>query len=62
MTERAHCSCHDISRTEFSEACERGAHNVKACFKQLGCLPKCANCIPLVRQVLNEHQQEAPNK
>lgn len=60
MTERTHCTCHDFTVEDFQNACNRGAHNVKTCFKTLGCLPQCNKCIPLVRSVLNEFTGQAP--
>lgn len=54
MTERTHCSCYDIDIETFRAACAAGAHSVKTCFKHIGCLPKCNNCIPMVRRVLDE--------
>lgn len=51
---RTRCSCHDIPIDAFRAACRQGAHNVKTCFKAIGCLPKCNNCIPMVRSVLAE--------
>jgi bacterioferritin-associated ferredoxin len=56
VTERTRCTCHDIDAETFREACRAGAHNVKTCFKTIGCLPKCNGCIPLVRSVLGEFQ------
>ncbi|MBL1379500.1 (2Fe-2S)-binding protein [Zobellella iuensis] len=60
MTERTHCTCHDLDIEAFRGACGAGAHNVKTCFKHLGCLPKCANCVPMVRKVLGEHAAGQP--
>lgn len=50
--ERTRCTCHDIDRDTFRNACEQGATTVKTCFKHIGCMPKCNNCIPMVRRVL----------
>jgi bacterioferritin-associated ferredoxin len=61
LTERTKCTCHDIDEETFRAACRAGAHNVKTCFKTIGCLPKCNNCIPLVRSVLSEFQNSAQN-
>lgn len=52
MRQRIRCTCHDIEIDTFREACRQGATSVKTCFKHLGCLPKCNNCIPMVRSVL----------
>lgn len=60
MNERTRCTCHDLSVDQFRSACADGAHNVKTCFKTLGCLPQCNKCIPLVRSVLNEFSGQAP--
>jgi len=56
VNERDRCTCHDIGADRFREACAAGAHNVKTCFKTIGCLPKCNNCIPMVRSVLCEFE------
>lgn len=48
------CTCHGISQEAFRRACERGARSVKACFRLLGRLPKCGNCIPLLKRILRE--------
>jgi bacterioferritin-associated ferredoxin len=53
---REHCTCHDISEARFRAACAAGADSVKACFKHIGCMPKCANCVPMIRKVLREHE------
>jgi bacterioferritin-associated ferredoxin len=53
-TEGSRCTCHNISQEEFRFACRRGARSVKACFRLLGRLPKCSNCIPLLRRILRE--------
>lgn len=60
MNERTHCSCHDIGIETFRDACAHGAHSVKTCFKSIGCMPKCNNCIPMVRSVLTEFAQQTP--
>jgi bacterioferritin-associated ferredoxin len=52
--EKSCCSCHGIGQEEFRLACRRGARSVKACFKLLGRLPKCGNCIPLLKRILRE--------
>jgi bacterioferritin-associated ferredoxin len=54
MNERHICTCHDIDIEKFRAACKSGARNVKTCFIAIGCLPKCSNCIPMVRSVLAE--------
>lgn len=54
MNDQTTCTCHNISIDAFRSACQSGAHNVKTCFKTVGCLPKCSNCIPMVRRVLAE--------
>lgn len=58
MSERTQCTCHGISIDAFRAACASGAHNVKTCFKTIGCLPKCNNCIPMVRSVLASSPSE----
>lgn len=58
--EKSCCTCHGISQEEFRLACRHGAHSVKACFKLLGRLPKCGNCIPLLKRILRE-QAYPPN-
>ncbi|WP_169337472.1 (2Fe-2S)-binding protein [Psychromonas hadalis] len=50
--QRTMCTCHNIARERFQSACEQGAQSVKSCFKQMGCMPKCSDCIPMVRAVL----------
>lgn len=50
--ERYHCTCHNLGADDFIKACSGGAHNVKACFKFHGRLPKCNNCIPMVKDIL----------
>jgi bacterioferritin-associated ferredoxin len=57
MNDRNTCTCHNISIDDFRSACQSGAHNVKTCFKTIGCLPKCNNCIPMVRSVLAEFSE-----
>ncbi|MBA3057963.1 MAG: hypothetical protein KJ614_12675 [Gammaproteobacteria bacterium] len=57
MNDRSTCTCHDISIDVFRRASQSGAHNVKTCFKAIGCLPKCNNCIPMVRSVLAEFSE-----
>lgn len=52
--ERRHCTCHDVGEAAFREACAAGADSVKACFKHIGRMPKCANCVPMIRKVLSE--------
>jgi len=59
MNDRDTCTCHKISIDDFRSACQSGAHNVKTCFKTIGCLPKCNNCIPMVRSVLAEFSERA---
>lgn len=54
--DRQSCTCHDIPIETFRAAVTSGAHNVKTCFRSIGCLPKCNNCIPMVRSVLAELQ------
>jgi bacterioferritin-associated ferredoxin len=60
MSERVSCTCHAIDIETFRAACAGGAHNVKTCFKAIGCLPKCNNCIPMVRSVLAEFSEKTP--
>lgn len=57
--DRQTCTCHDIPIEAFRAAVSNGAHNVKTCFRSIGCLPKCNNCIPMVRSVLAELQPGA---
>jgi bacterioferritin-associated ferredoxin len=57
MSDRSSCTCHNISIDDFRSACRSGAHNVKTCFKTIGCLPKCNKCIPMVRSVLAEFSE-----
>lgn len=52
--EKSCCTCHGISQEAFRLACQRGARSVKACFRLLGRLPKCGNCIPLLKRILRE--------
>lgn len=54
INDRQSCTCHDIPVETFRAAVCQGAHNVKTCFRTIGCLPKCNNCIPMVRSVLAE--------
>jgi bacterioferritin-associated ferredoxin len=56
IQDRQTCTCHDIPIETFRAAVSNGAHNVKTCFRSIGCLPKCNNCIPMVRSVLAELQ------
>jgi bacterioferritin-associated ferredoxin len=58
---RRQCTCHQIPKEQFRQACAQGAHNVKTCFKKLGCLPRCNNCIPMVRAVLAEADRPGPS-
>ncbi|MBG6073290.1 MULTISPECIES: bacterioferritin-associated ferredoxin [unclassified Polaromonas] len=58
MSERTSCTCHAIDIETFRAACASGAHNVKTCFKAIGCLPKCNDCIPMVRSVLAEFSEK----
>lgn len=61
MDERTCCTCHGIDINTFREACEKGANTVKACFKHIGCMPKCANCIPEIRTLLAEQEKREPH-
>jgi bacterioferritin-associated ferredoxin len=54
MVERTRCTCHGIEIEAFRRACAGGAHSVKACFQAVGCLPRCAACVPMVRKVLDD--------
>ena len=58
--DRDHCTCHDIDEATFRAACAAGAETVKACFKHIGRLPKCANCVPMIRKVLRETNPPTP--
>jgi bacterioferritin-associated ferredoxin len=58
--ERQSCTCHEIDISDFRQACEQGAHSVKTCFKSMGCLPKCNDCIPMVRKLLKEYSTPRP--
>jgi bacterioferritin-associated ferredoxin len=57
-----HCACHKIEKAEFEAALQQGAHSVKTCFKAMGCLPKCNNCIPMVRGLIAKHSCEQQQK
>lgn len=59
VTERVACTCHDIDIDTFRAVVASGAKTVKTCFKAIGCMPKCNNCIPMVRSVLSDHDGSA---
>jgi bacterioferritin-associated ferredoxin len=50
------CTCHDIDVADFRAARDAGAATVKECFRKIGRMPKCANCVPMIRKVLAEIQ------
>lgn len=54
------CTCHGLQAPAFERACAAGAHNVKTCFQQLGCLPQCGGCAPEVRKMLGAHASRQP--
>jgi NAD(P)H-nitrite reductase large subunit len=60
MSEKAYCSCHNLSAEDFQAACSQGANSVRACFCRLECKPKCAECIPLVKAILEANGQHEP--
>jgi len=57
--EQQSCTCHNIDIDDFRQACVQGAHSVKTCFKSMGCMPKCNNCIPMVRELLEEFKNNS---
>jgi len=57
MSKKNYCSCHNLSAQDFQAACRQGASSVRACFCLLGCKPKCAECIPLVKSILKANEQ-----
>lgn len=58
MSEKKHCSCHNLTRNDFERACAAGCSSVRLCFRHLNCKPDCAECIPLVKAVLQEHADQ----
>jgi NAD(P)H-nitrite reductase large subunit len=58
MSQKNHCSCHNLTIENFQTACTNGAGSVKDCFKYLKCKPQCAECIPLVKAILQKEAEE----
>jgi NAD(P)H-nitrite reductase large subunit len=50
------CSCNKLSTCDIATAIQCGADSVKTCMRHHGVMPKCGDCVPLIRKKLAKHR------
>ena len=48
------CICNDIRETEVRDAVRKGAGSVYSAYRALGRRPKCGQCLPYARSIVDE--------
>lgn len=53
------CVCNAIRESEVRAAARDGASSACQAYRSLGCQPKCGQCVPFARSIINEERAAA---
>lgn len=53
------CVCNAIREKDVREAARNGAVSARCVFRQAGCKPKCAQCVPFAQSIIAAEQASA---
>ena len=53
------CVCNALRENQVRAAAREGAVSARQAYRSLGCQPKCGQCVPFAREIINSERAAA---